>query len=185
MKHGSESRELIDGAPGQRHAGTSRSPYDNSICSLWKLSSFLIRVPSVFHPWLRNPFLTLRRLLDFPLELPVGADALPRNNVRLFPPRVNKGSWALTGYEFPQHCERTTVRSRRKKEEVIARSFLRYLAGPFRHSVFHPPSAIRHSPSAIRHPPFRTPHSAFQNPKSKVQNFHWGGARRCRTPRLG
>ncbi len=88
------------------------------------LSFILIRVPSVFHPWLRNPFLTLRRLLDFPLELPVGADALPRNYVRLFPPRDNKGSWALTGYEFPQHCERTTVRSRRKKKEVIARSFL-------------------------------------------------------------
>jgi len=123
MKHGSESRELIDGVPRQRYAGTSRSQYDNSICWLCKLSSFLIRVPSVFHPWLRNPFLTLRRLLDFPLEFPVGADALPRNNVRLFPPRVNKGSCALTGYEFPQHCERTTVRSRRKKEELIARSF--------------------------------------------------------------
>jgi hypothetical protein len=61
------------------------SPYDNSMCWLCELSSFLIRVPSVFHPWLRNLFVTLRKPLDFPLEFPVGADALPSKQCAAVP----------------------------------------------------------------------------------------------------
>src|SRR5271157_1032356 len=49
----------------------------------------------------------------------------------------------------------------------------------------HLPSAIRHLPSAIRHLPSAICHFPFPIPKSKIRNFLGGGARRCRTPRLG
>jgi len=49
-------------------------------------SGLLIRVPSVLHPWLRNPFLgCLAKAPGFPIELPVGADAPPSEQSEAIP----------------------------------------------------------------------------------------------------
>ena len=123
MKHGSESKEVIGGPAGEAHAGTSRSPHDHSISWLWKLSFFLIRVPSVFLPWLKNLRLcSLAKAPGFPLELPVGADAPPAEQGCGGSSRETRGApGQLAGDEFPQNCERATVRNWRKKGEKVRR----------------------------------------------------------------
>jgi len=69
---------------------------------LWKLSYFLIRVPSVFHPWLRNLLLcSLAKTLGFPLELPVGADAVPQRLVNRY--LMTGTPWAFP--EYGRYCD--------------------------------------------------------------------------------
>ena len=135
MKHGSNtdknSRDEVGEPAGESHSWIQLST-EQSISRWQGCASSLIRVPSVFHQWLRNlPGSSMVLVFTFPVRRPLafrsncqlGPMIRRRNDDASVPGERQIGTRQPAGDEFPLNCERAMVRNRREKGKFLLARF--------------------------------------------------------------